>query len=190
LRVRAADGAYRIFETTAVDLRDDPAIAGLLVTSRDITARRAAERERQTSDARLARVVEHIAEVITITDVDGNWVSSSPAANRVPGYPPDHEPVGSLLEFVHPDDIAVASTAISEVLAGTRGPLEPVEIRIRAADGSYRIMESTAADLRHEPAIQGLLITHHDVTQRRAAEDGLRRTTSQLSALVSSLHDA
>jgi|GEM_PF-596131 PAS domain S-box-containing protein len=44
LRVRHRDGSWRLHEASAYNLLDDPAVGGLVINSRDITARKQAER--------------------------------------------------------------------------------------------------------------------------------------------------
>ncbi|HEX9065169.1 MAG TPA: ATP-binding protein, partial [Streptosporangiaceae bacterium] len=91
--------------------------------------------------------------------------------------------------LVHPDDLDLARRAFGDVLAGRRGPTEPLEFRVRGADGQYRVLETVGDDLRHDPAIGGIVLTSHDVTERNRVEARLREATAELSALVSALHD-
>ena len=56
LRVRHRDGTWRIWETVAMSLVDDPAVRGIVVNSRDVTARREAEEALRRSEQQLLQV--------------------------------------------------------------------------------------------------------------------------------------
>ena len=90
---------------------------------------------------------------------------------------------------MHPGDLDLAARAFGDVLAGRRGPTEALEFRVRDADGQYRVLETVGDDQRHDPAIGGIVLTSHDVTERNRVEARLRETTAEMSALVSALHD-
>src|SRR5262249_53663315 len=108
---------------------------------------------------------------------------------RLLGYPRDFEIEGGVFALLHPDDVAVAEAAFAEVVAGGRGPRQPVDLRVRAVDGSYRVLETVGVDLRHHPAVSRVVLTSHDVTKERAAVDHMVEATSQLHALVTNLRD-
>jgi len=166
------------------------AVGHLVDAYRTNQSRRTAEAELAASERRLAAMVDHLSDIVTVLGVDGTWVSSSPAATRLLGHPRGIDTPHGVFDFLHPDDVPVALDAFTAVLEGSRDAAEPLELRVRAADGSYRIFETTGVDLRADPAVAGILVTSHDVTANRIAEAELRESTSQLAALVSSLHDA
>ncbi|MDE3075096.1 MAG: PAS domain S-box protein [Chloroflexota bacterium] len=60
IRVRHRDGSWRIMEALARNLLDDPAIRGLVVTSRDITQQRQAERELHRAQRRVREAEERL----------------------------------------------------------------------------------------------------------------------------------
>ena len=153
------------------------------------------ERERREAEAALARsegelqaLVGHLSDVVTVLEPDGSWRYSSLAGTRLLGYPKGYDV--PIFDLLHEDDRAPAAQALEEVLAGQRGPEVPIELRVRAADGTFHLLEMVGEDLRDDPAIHGVLITSHDVTERRAAEHRLEVALAQLGALVTSLRDA
>lgn len=81
-QVLDADGTYRIMESSIQDKSDDPDIGGLLVTSRDVTARRRAE----LIQMRLNMVVEQNPSSVVITDTSGQIEYVNPEFERSTGY--------------------------------------------------------------------------------------------------------
>ena len=63
-RGRGTDGRYRYFETTGQNLLDHPAVAGIVLNSRDVTDRREAEE-------RYRKLIEAAPDGIVIIDHDG-----------------------------------------------------------------------------------------------------------------------
>lgn len=166
------------------------AVGNLINAYRSDRERAEAQQALADSERRLATLFAHLSDIVTILGEDGTWRSSSPAGTRLLGYPLGHDPEGGVFSLLHPDDVELANTALSEVLSGTRSPDEPVELRVRAADGSYRLLETVGEDLREDPAVEGVVLTSRDVTERREAEAQLRETTAELTALLGSLHDS
>jgi PAS domain S-box-containing protein/excisionase family DNA binding protein len=66
-RLRHKDGSWHTFEGIALNLFDDPEIGGVLITGRDITARRRAE-ERTSALLQIARDVSGTLDLATILD--------------------------------------------------------------------------------------------------------------------------
>ena len=117
-------------------------------------------------------VFEHSSDIVTIVEADGTWRSTSPAGTRLLGWPPGYTPTADgMLEFVHDDDRELATTALGEVLAGTRSPDDPVVIRVHGADGRWHHLETRGRDLRDDPTVRGIVLTSRDVTKQRTAEE-------------------
>ena len=70
IRVRHQDGTWRWLEGLGTNLLDDPAVAGMVITARDVTERRA-RLERQTAISDLGR------EVLRATNLEGSLESAA-----------------------------------------------------------------------------------------------------------------
>lgn len=179
LRVHAADGSLRYFETVARDLTDDPAVRGIVLNSRDVTDRIEAEEALRATDARFRAIAEHATDLVMITGSDGNFAYVSGSVTTLLGWTPE-ELVGTpSTEFLHPDDRAAASEVVREYLAGRAEP-RTVEHRVRHKDGTWRIFESITTNLTDEPSIRGLVSNARDITERRHAEQRAQQLTEIL----------
>jgi diguanylate cyclase (GGDEF)-like protein/PAS domain S-box-containing protein len=138
-------------------------------------ARRLALAERRRADEALARreahhrsLLEHTLELILVADADGRVRSVTPPAARALGFAPEELVGRSALKRVHPDDRRhVGATLYTQASAGGR----PLEFRVRHRDGSWRLFEGTGRDLRHDPAVAGIVVNARDVTDRRRVEE-------------------
>ena len=90
-----------------------------------------------------------------------------------------------LLHVVHPDDLPAAHASLAKVQSDPLG-IVTVDLRVLHADGSHRWMRFTAANRQEEPAIAGIVIKYHDVTDEHAATAHL----SRLSAAVDQSSEA
>ncbi|MCU1352208.1 MAG: diguanylate cyclase/phosphodiesterase with sensor(s) [Acidimicrobiales bacterium] len=185
IRFRHVDGSYRWFDVRTRDLYDDPEILGVVVNAREITDRKAAEQLLATSEARFRSLVQHSSDVVAVVDERGRFTYVSPAITAVLGVTPD-ELVGTTAADILPAEELYRLRRQSPELADRRLPAEPVEpmsieLQLRHTNGTLHAIDMTVTDLRHEPAVQGIVLNARDVTVRKALERDLRHQA---------LHDA
>jgi diguanylate cyclase (GGDEF)-like protein/PAS domain S-box-containing protein len=180
IRLESTDGTPCWFEVVVADLRSDPEIDGIVVTARQIEDRKAAELQLAASEARFRGLVQHGSDVVAVVDHHGivNYISAS--VTRVLGHEP-HELVGrELSSMVHPDD-RLALTALLFRLSTDPSAPHRAELRMAGGRGEWRTLDLTMTDLTTDPAVNGVVVNAHDVTERKALEHDLRHQA---------LHDA
>lgn len=164
-----------------------PVFVGFL---RDITELREAQRAVEANEHRSRAIVEHSPAIISILGRDGTWQSSTTAGSRILGWQRGLELEGGIFALVHPDDLEYAVATFNEVVAGTRGPDDPVEFRVRAADGSWHWIETAADNLLDDPQVDAIVLHSRDVTERRRHDALMAQSNERLSALVENLNAA
>jgi diguanylate cyclase (GGDEF)-like protein/PAS domain S-box-containing protein len=91
----------------------------------------------------------------------------------------------SWLEVVHPDDLSRLLASVEDALAGRRPFL--IDHRICLPDGSIRYVHERAEVVRDERGHPLRLVgTMQDITERKQAEDALRRSERRFRQLVES----
>jgi diguanylate cyclase (GGDEF)-like protein/PAS domain S-box-containing protein len=171
----------------AFDDDGEPTHFGSDVT--DVTEVRAAQDAEDRARHGFEALVEHSSDIITVLEPDGTWRSSSAAGSRLLGYEKGFDPDGGILALVHPEDLELTGRALDEVRRGTRGPTEPLVVRIRAADGSYHALETVAQDLTADPAVGGIVLNSRDVTERIHTQEQLRVADDRLRTLLAHSSD-
>ncbi|HEY0584083.1 MAG TPA: diguanylate cyclase, partial [Chloroflexota bacterium] len=126
------------------------------------------------SEERFRSLVQNASDVIAILDSDGRIGYASPAAESVWGQRPESLHGVSVLDLVHPDEHEAAASYLHGVLAQPGGTLA-AELKVRHSDGSWRDFEVIATNLLHQPAVEGIVATCRDITQRKAFERELSR---------------
>lgn len=167
-------------------------MARVLVTAVDVTQVREGEDRRRELEAavaaeqrRFAVMFEHIGDVITVFDVNGEVFFGSPSGERILGWPLGYRAEGGILGLVHPDDRSSAAAALAGLVDGTRGPTEAIILRILTAWGDWRYMECVGVNMLDEPSIEGIVVTARDVSERHRLTLALEHaaTHDQLTGL-------
>jgi len=169
VRYRHQNGDWRWFEIVAANLVEEPDLAGTVLHARDITDRKEARLRLEESEARFRSLVQHASDVVIVLDDDLTMTYVSPSVARVLGYAPEELMATSWFDLVHPDDAVRARN-----LAGDTPSQHDVELRVRHRDGSWHTVDLTVSDLRHNMAVQGIVLNGRDVTERHVLEGQLR----------------
>ncbi|GAA2724236.1 putative bifunctional diguanylate cyclase/phosphodiesterase [Cellulomonas aerilata] len=118
-------------------------------------------------------LVRNASDIITVVDPAGTITYQTPSVGWVLGHPPDtllHTDVAGL---VHPDDAPAFRAYLSGVVGGTVQPASLV-CRMRHRNGTWRWVETVAANLLTDVAVNGVVLTTRDVSDRKELEDQLR----------------
>jgi diguanylate cyclase (GGDEF)-like protein/PAS domain S-box-containing protein len=161
-------------ELVATDLTDEPTVASLVVTARTIDERKAAEQRLSRSEARFRSLVQHSSDVVAVIDSDFVVGYASPSISRVLGHPHDELIDRDFLQLVHPEDRA-GLVQLTDRLDPTGDRPSRLELRVRDDRDSWRTLDVTASDLRAYPAVQGIVLNAHDVSERKELELDLAR---------------
>ena len=134
------------------------------------------------NDALLARIgvqenrfrllVQNSTDMVTITGPSGTLTYVSPAARRMLGVDPDELLGTDMTRRTHPDDVAAAGERLAAVAAAP-GTTATYQVRLRHADGTYRWLETTSANLTGEPSVGGVVSNARDITETREVRDRL-----------------
>ena len=121
--------------------------------------------------ARFRSLIDKTWDLITVIEADLRVAYVTPSSERVLGYPPGELEGKPFMDFVHPEDAQRVVAHLSG-LADEASATEVFEVRMRHADGEYRILDWNAADLLDDPGVNGYVLNGGDVTEaRQAAED-------------------
>ena len=178
VRIRHVDGSHRWFEVRTRDLGHDPEIQGLVITAREISDRKATEKQLAESEARFRALVQSSSDVVAVVADNGCFTYLSPAISEMLGYAPEELTGSPAIALVAPEDVGDFQASYPE-LTQRRLPAgdlttRRVETQLRHRSGELRTVDITVTDMRHDPAVEGIVLNARDITVRKALEADLR----------------
>ncbi|HEY1000258.1 MAG TPA: PAS domain-containing protein, partial [Streptosporangiaceae bacterium] len=137
------------------------------------------------SSRSLRDLANRTSDVVLVCDLDGVVRYASPAVEDY-GYPPGTLTGRRLLDFVHPEDRAAVLASVRLALGGYAEGAEAFEglegsgrfpVRVRAADGTWRHVESTLLRYQAPGEPVQMLVTGRDVSDQVALRQQVTHLT-------------
>ncbi|OAB61513.1 hypothetical protein AY599_05785 [Leptolyngbya valderiana BDU 20041] len=182
-RIRHKNEYYLWFETTfnAVRSPQGNVTREIVAVSRDVTDRLSYQTTLQRNEKRFRALIENVTDAIFILDAQGMLRYASPSAEKLLGYTSEKYLGQSPLQFLEKNEIPKVRRAFYKARRFP-GQCEVLrEFRIRHADGTSLVFEAAITNLLSEPALEGIVVNCHNITERKKAEVQLR---------YDALHDA
>ena len=142
-----------------------------LAAVRDVTEMEV-ERAQSKADQRLAALVRHGSDMLTIVSAEWTVQYASPSHRLIFGVEPNALVGRNILRDIHRDDRARAEASLTRLIE-TTSQRESLVIRLRDHEGRWRWVETVVTNLLAEPAISGLVINSRDISDRKELEDQL-----------------
>ena len=137
----------------------------------------------QGSENRFRSLIQNSLDMIFILDGKGIMVYESPSVESILGYQPGYLIGKSHFEFIHPDDLERVANDLNEVYLKIN-PGIPTGFRCRKADGNWSYLEAIGQNLLEDPAVNGIVITARDITERKRAEEEFRQVKDFNETLI------
>ena len=181
VRVRNAEGGYRWFLSRTEPFRaDDGPVLYWIGINVDIDERKQAEVELRRSKAYLADAQRLSRTGFVGMETSTKRIFWSEEAARIYGYPPGTEPTPDLiLQRSHPDDVGLVEDALERAAQG--GNAFDYEHRLLMPDGSIKHLHDRAHRVRDEAGNNEVVGAIVDITERKVAEEAIRRSEAYLA---------
>ena len=131
-----------------------------------------AEAEVRRSEERFRALVQDSTDAVSVMERTGHLSYVSPPIKHITGLTPEQFMAAHYSRWLHPDDHATAARSTALALADPGGEYR-FELRLWHANGELRWVEVTLRNLFGNPAVDGLVSTYRDVTERRATQERL-----------------
>lgn len=153
----------------------------------DITELRRVQRAIVESESRYRLLAENITDVIIRITPDGTYLYVSPSAINVMGYEPEEMIGKSIYDFTHPDDVARLRKLRQESFA--LGVATPFTYQFLHRAGHIIWIEVVRQSIRSETTgeIVEYVSSARDITDRKQAEDALKRNERLLRLILDTL---
>jgi len=128
--------------------------------------------ELKSNEARFRSLIEYSSDLILILDSEAIVRYVSPSSLRVAGRNQEELLGKCLFDFLAFEDIS----KMRDTLSATHTESRPaIEVGFRRLDGSMAVIEVLANNLLDEPAVAGVVVHARDITERKSAEEQLKK---------------
>jgi diguanylate cyclase (GGDEF)-like protein/PAS domain S-box-containing protein len=187
-RVPHKGGSWCYLEHVVNNLLDDPAVRGVVVTSRDVSERKEAERKLREAEQRYRTLIEQGPAVIYIQEIGSpdSAIYMSPQIETLTGYSPEECKNPALRwDMVHPDDREWLQA--EDDRTGEPGEVFATEYRVVHRDGRAKWVRNESVLIEDEMSgtryWQGFML---DITERKTFEEALERLSQRHEMVLKS----
>ena len=182
-RVRHRDGDYRHVESLVRNGLDDPELRCVLLSSRDVSDRAAAEEAVRRSETRYRRITESAPIGLAVVDAEGRLRFANPAAQAISGIAERARLLGQpVVDLVVPEERERCAEALRRVVVDRETP-PPSEYHVLQPDAAPLVVSSAPLPYDWDGRPAALLILQ-DVTQLRQVELERNSATKRLSLIL------
>ncbi len=131
----------------------------------------------RSSERRFRGLVQNASDLILICAAPGTITYQSPAAETAWGFPATELLGEPIVALTYPDDQPALRELWDQLRQaspeGADAATRTTELRLRDGTGLWRHAELIATNLLHDPAVQGIVVTARDTTERKTFEQQL-----------------
>ncbi|MDQ0243780.1 diguanylate cyclase (GGDEF)-like protein/PAS domain S-box-containing protein [Bacillus fengqiuensis] len=175
IRYRHQGGHYIVMEANAAPILDNHGnVSSVLIASRDIQERLAAEEAMKESEAKFRLIAENSFDLIGMIDEHGTMRYVSPSHQTLLGYLPAEIEGRHFANFIHPTDLEVVLNHF-DTMVQTKGNGK-LRYRVKRHNDEYVWIESqVGAALNKSGSLSHLVIVSRDISDRIQYEEKLRQ---------------
>ena len=191
VRAKTKSGEIRYLEVAegSTSIYDNKKLIGVMISATDITERKKAYEELKASEERLKILFEYAPDAYYLSDFKGNFIDGNIAAEKITGYSKE-ELIGKnflKLGLLPPSQMLKAASSLAKNALGQ--PTGPEEFVLNRKDGNQIPVEISTypVKIKGESLVLGIA---RDTTERKQAEEELRKSEMMYRALFEHANDA
>jgi PAS domain S-box-containing protein len=186
--IRVKDDARMVIDFMLTPMRNEAGIITHLIPSAvDVTERVRAEQALRDSEQRFRGTFENAAVGIAHVDPAGRWLAMNQRLCEIVGYSKQELLKRTFQEITHPDDLQ-GDLNLAGLLGAGKIPSYQLEKRYLRGDGGIVWANLTGSSVRDsEGRLLYFIAVVEDISERKAAEDALRRSDAEFQALANSI---
>ncbi len=147
----------------------------------EIAERARAEEALRASEERWRAIFENSAVGVAVVDAHGRLMAANPTLQRMLGYPADELLTRSMTDFTHDEDLWLSRASIAALVEET-GPQYDLQKRYRRKDDRVIWVHASGSVVPGSDRLPRFLVEIiEDITDRKLAEDSLRKAQAELA---------
>ena len=163
---------------------------------RDVTGRKQTQEALRESEKKYRLVVDNMADVVAVIDMNLRFTYVSPSITRLRGYTVEEAMAQTLEQTMTPESLQIVAKVFEEEIkleaSGTADPGRSriLELEEYRKDGSNVWIENHVSFLRDEAQKPvGIISYSHDITDRKRAEEELKESEKKYRLLADHVND-
>ncbi|MDH3785502.1 MAG: PAS domain S-box protein, partial [Acidobacteriota bacterium] len=174
LELTSGSGEPLWYTGTSLGITEGGMLTRVWSTRQDVTGRRRAELALDRREAFFKMVIDNVRDLITVVDdqMCVQYISSSVEAAL--GYDMIDSLGHSIAEYIHPDDLPVASKKLAQLL-DVPDRSDVLVARLRTNDGNWRHFETVGSSHRDSEGRVAVSLCSRDITDKQQLEERLRQ---------------
>jgi len=179
-RLLLPDGTLKYVSGIGRPVLDDAGnLTAFIGTTMDVTQRMRAEEDLRKQKAHFEKLFELAPEAIILRDIDNRVLRVNREFTNLYGFAPEEALGRSIRDLIVPEDQWKASETLRQALQ--RGERVNAELTHKRKDGSRLAVSFVAAPVQVEGNTPEIYAIYRDITQRKRAEEALRRSEAYLA---------
>lgn len=178
-------------ETIAGAIFDENSGKALYIqtSTRNVTDRIEAQTKLKESEERYKLITENSNDIVSLMDLNGNYVFITPSIKDTMGYTADEMLGRNTMEFVHPNDVDWITESMGEAIENKLKEGEAV-FRFKHKNGSWRWIKASGGVILDEEGNALYLRSNKiDITEKKETEDKLRAQEEQYKLISENSSD-
>lgn len=199
VRFRRKDGTLVWLEGIGSNLLDQPGVAAIIVSFRDITSRKAIEAELRQSREQLEVILKGVGQGITVQEPSGNLVFANQAAATLIGFRSPEElidtPIGQVMDRFEVEDETGSPIPTGRLpgriaLLGQQPREQVLRFKIKATQEEHWSIVGASPVLDEQGKVLFAINIFRDITQLKRAEEEVQAQREYLRVTLDSIGDA
>ncbi len=130
--------------------------------------------QRQQGEKRWKALIENATDLIFILNAQFRFCYLSPSAKKIFEYYPNELIDQSFLTIVHPEEKRSVACFLDQARASSEIAQLSFEYRLGNRYGVLRVLKALVTNLLDNPAVEGIVLNCHEITDLKQAETKLR----------------
>jgi PAS domain S-box-containing protein len=187
------DGRKLLIDTLKTPyFASDGSLIGLLGISRDITKRKVAEEELRQSSQKFEAIISASPDGIGMASLDGKIQLMSEKLAMIHGYPIEEKDKNldkTIFDFIDPSDHSILKENIQKLLSGEKSKKISEYLALRKDNTKFNVDVNSSILLDSNGNPSSILFVERDITERKIAEEEIKRHAGLISSLLDSIPD-
>lgn len=163
-------------------------IAGYIFVNRDITEKIIAEEKVRRNELKFKAILQNLIDVVFVMSKEGMIKYVTPSVTAVLGYSEEELAGMSCFDFIHPEDLQRSKKLFNELITNPDSAII-TDIRVRNKKDAWSWVESKGINKFSDSVIDGVIISLHDISERKQSEQQLQSYSGHITNILNSITD-